>query len=97
MVDFIISINLSKAADNSRMSEKGAEKSKWSRLLDKSDTNVSELKFFYKAIKIFIGRHNFYWVVYRAKNRIMVGKITFCYPRKKRVRGAICNDMTYDS
>ena len=48
MFDFIISINLSKAADSSRMSEKGAEKSKWSRLLDKSDTNVSELKFFIK-------------------------------------------------
>ena len=32
MVDFIISTNLSKAADNSRMSEKGVEKLKWSRL-----------------------------------------------------------------
>ena len=29
MVDFIFSINLSKAADNSRMSEKSAEKLKW--------------------------------------------------------------------
>ena len=45
MVYFIISIKLSKAADNCRMSENGAEKLKRSRLLDKSDPNVSELKF----------------------------------------------------
>ena len=48
MVDFIILIELSKAADNSRMSEKGAEKLKWSRSLDNLDTNVSDLKFFIK-------------------------------------------------
>ena len=57
MVDFIISRELSETADNSRISEK----LKWSRLLDKSDTNVSELKFFIKRKKyslealIFIG------------------------------------------
>ena len=44
MVDFIISIKLLKAADNSQISKKGAEKLKWSRLLHKSVTNVLGLK-----------------------------------------------------
>ena len=34
MADFIISVTLSKAANDSRISEKGEEKLKWSRLLD---------------------------------------------------------------
>ena len=46
---------------------------------------------------MFVGRHSIYLVVYGAKIRIMVGKTTFYYPRKNRLRAAVCNDVIYDS